>query len=198
MISRLSQVLLLLCLFVSCIISSPIAKPPKLNLNLHDSGTSHSYSSGPQSPKTPPSPSVLKDEAKDTYEKSVAQAKEDKKKAPATGAALNIPGVGTYVSSSTKGGPDGPSDHTKDVAPNGCKGNNKGRCAEMGAIANAKADGHDVNGATVAAYGEIKKGKKVTGHDFKAPCPGCQKDLELHGVSSVTKRGKMVRAEFVA
>ncbi|KAH8592271.1 hypothetical protein B0O99DRAFT_689747 [Bisporella sp. PMI_857] len=188
MLSRLSQLLLLLFLFTSYIVASPIAKPTKLTLNTHDGGTSHSYSAGPHSPNTPPSSPVLKEQAKDTYEKAVAQAKEDKKKPPATGAALHIPNVGTYVSSSVKGGPDGPSDHTKDVAPNGCKLGNKGRCAEMGAIANAKADGHDVKGGTIAAYGEIKKGKKVIGHDFKPPCAGCQKDLEHHGVSAVKER----------
>ena len=199
MISRLSQFLLLLCLFTTLVLSSPIPNPgKKLTLNTHDKGTSHSYSAGPDSPKSPPSPSVLKDKAKETYEQSVSQAKEDKKKVPATGAALHVPGVGVYTSSNTKGGPDGPSDHTEAVAPNGCKLNNKGRCAEMSAIANAKADGHDVKGGTVAAYGEIKKGKKVTGHDYKAPCPGCQKDLALHDVSSVTKRGEFVAAEFVA
>ena len=101
-------------------------------------------------------------------------------KTPITGAALHLPGVGTFFSSSIKGGGENPSGYTKDVAVNGCKGTYKGKCAEMAVIAKAHELGHVTTGGTIATYGGSGKQGRP-----KPPCPNCEKDIKLHGVTAV-------------
>ncbi len=200
---RLAQALALF-FFSTSILAVPVATPPlvpHLDSNRHDQGTAHSYSAGP----LPHIPShQLAQAAKDTLDQARYQSNKEHLKAPATGAALNLPHhQGAFVASSIKGGYVDHSDATQHVAPNGCQNRNGGKCSKMNAIAHAKAAGYHVAGGTIASYGETIVNDPHTGRPKKVmttkpPCKGCAADLALHGVTSVTKRDKIVAEEFDA